>query len=106
MTANTLHPGVVRTGFGKNSGGILGGVVKVGISAAGMFFISPEKGAETSIYLATSPAVEGVTGAYFAACRETPSSAASHDRDAAARLWDVSERLCGIGAASPSTPVA
>jgi NAD(P)-dependent dehydrogenase (short-subunit alcohol dehydrogenase family) len=96
VTANTLHPGVVRTGFGKNSGGLLGNVVRVGISAVGVFFTSPDKGAETSIYLATSPEVEGVTGKYFVSCRETASSAASHDREAASRLWEISEQLCGI----------
>ena len=103
VTANALHPGVVRTGFGKNSGGLLGNVVKVGISGVGLFFSSPEKGAETSIYLATSPEVEGVTGKYFARSRETPSSADSHDREAARLLWQVSEQLCGITATAAAT---
>jgi NAD(P)-dependent dehydrogenase (short-subunit alcohol dehydrogenase family) len=100
VTANALHPGVVRTGFGKNSGGLLGNVVRVGISGVGLFFMSPEKGAETSIYLATSPEVEGVTGKYFVRSREASSSAASHDREAARRLWEVSEQLCGIAPAA------
>jgi NAD(P)-dependent dehydrogenase (short-subunit alcohol dehydrogenase family) len=96
VTSNALHPGVVRTGFGKNSSGLLGNVVRVGMSAVGVFFMSPEQGAETSIYLAASPDVEGVTGKYFERSRETLSSPLSHDRDAARRLWEVSERLCGI----------
>jgi NAD(P)-dependent dehydrogenase (short-subunit alcohol dehydrogenase family) len=100
VTVNALHPGVVRTGFGKNSSGLLGGIVRVGISAVGVFFTSPDKGAETSIYLATSPEVEGVTGKYFVRSREAESSPASHDRDAARRLWEVSEQMCGLSSAA------
>jgi hypothetical protein len=65
-----------------------------------MFFTSPVKGAETSIHLATSPQVEGVTGRYFIRCRETPSSDASHDRESQRRLWEVSEKMCGITSAA------
>ncbi len=100
VTANALHPGVVRTGFGKNSGGLLGSIVKVGISVVGVFFTIPEKGAETTIHLAASPDVEGVTGKYFVRSREAESSPASHDRDAARRLREVSEQMCGITAAA------
>lgn len=99
VTTNCLHPGVVRTGFGKNSGGVLGGVVGGVMRVAGMFFIGPEKGAATSIHLASSPDLEGVTGKYFADCKERPSSAISHDREAAQRLWDISEQMVGISAA-------
>jgi NAD(P)-dependent dehydrogenase (short-subunit alcohol dehydrogenase family) len=103
VTANALHPGVVRTGFGKNSGGLLGNIVKVGISGVGLFFIGPDKGAETSVYLASSPEVEGVTGKYFARSREAPSSDASHDREAARRLWEISEQLCGLARPAAAT---
>jgi hypothetical protein len=57
------------------------------------FLLTPEKGARTSIYLASSPAVEGVTGKYFANRREQKSNAMSHDADAARRLWEVSDEL-------------
>ncbi len=54
---------------------------------------SPERGAETSVYLASSPAVEGVTGRYFIDCREAEPTAAALDADVAERLWEVSTRL-------------
>jgi len=86
VTANTLHPGVVATNFGLNQGGPLGLLMRLFRST----FISPEEGARTSIYLATSPEVEGVTGQYFVRCKAVPSSAASYDTAAAGRLWAVS----------------
>ncbi len=98
VTANCLHPGVVRTGFGKNNSDRYGRLFAAAVRAAGLFFVSPEKGAETSVYLASSPDVDGITGRYFARCRATPSNAASHDIDAAQRLWEISERMCGIAA--------
>lgn len=101
VTANCLHPGVVRTGFGKNSGGLLGTTVAAVIRGAGVFFVSPAKGAETSIYLASSPAVEGVTGKYFSRSAERQSSPASHDRDAAKRLWEMSEQMTGMAMTAP-----
>ena len=63
-----------------------------------MMGVSPEKGAEFSIYLATSPEVEGVTGKYFVKGKEVPSSEASYDRKAASRLWQVSAGLSGLPA--------
>jgi hypothetical protein len=54
---------------------------------------SPEKGSQTSVYLASSPDVEGVSGRYFADCGEKRSSAVSYDRDAQRRLWEISERI-------------
>lgn len=104
VTANCLHPGVVRTGFAKNNSGPLGTFVNGAARVAGMFFISPKKGAETSIYLASSPAVEGVTGKYFARSKETPSNAESHDREVARRLWEISERMCGVAATVSAAP--
>jgi NAD(P)-dependent dehydrogenase (short-subunit alcohol dehydrogenase family) len=104
VTANCLHPGVVRTGFAKNSTGLLGTIVSGGARVAGMFFISPEKGAETSVHLASSPAVEGVTGRYFARSKETPSNAESHDLEVARRLWEISERMCGIAPSAGAAP--
>jgi retinol dehydrogenase-14 len=58
--------------------------------------ITPEQGARTSIHLASSPVVEGVSGRYFEECREALSSDASYDRTAAATLWRVSEDLTGV----------
>ncbi|HSP20098.1 MAG TPA: SDR family oxidoreductase [Myxococcaceae bacterium] len=96
VTANTMHPGFVRTGFGRNNAGMLGTVVKWGQA----FARTPEKGAETLVYLATSPDVEGVSGKYFHDMRERRSSRASQDMEAARRLWDVSAQLVGPAAAA------
>lgn len=102
VTANCLHPGVVRTGFGKNNTGLLGYAFAGIMHGVSLFFISPEEGAKTSVHLASSPDVERVTGKYFARSREAPSSPASHDADAAQKLWRMSEELTGIAAASPA----
>ena len=92
VTANTLHPGAVGTGLGRNNGRfaiVLSRLLRP-------LLRTPERGAETSIYLAASPKVEGVNGKYFADCRETASSPASLDPADARRLWDVSARLTGL----------
>lgn len=86
VTANTLTPGIVATNFPRNSGRLIGLAVRLFRFA----FLSPEEGAQTSIYLATSPEVEGVSGKYFAKCKAVPSSPASYDTVAAQRLWQVS----------------
>jgi hypothetical protein len=91
VTANTLHPGVVATNFGKNNGGL----IRIAMSVFHLFAISPERGAQTSIYLATSPEVEGVTGEYFKDRKRVRSSALSYDETVARRLWDVSSELVG-----------
>jgi NAD(P)-dependent dehydrogenase (short-subunit alcohol dehydrogenase family) len=92
VTANSLHPGFVRSEFGR--GGDLGGVYGWGIKyLAGPFAISPEKGARTTIYLASSPEVDSVTGGYFYKCRPAVPSRVAQDDGAARRLWDVSEQL-------------
>jgi retinol dehydrogenase-14 len=92
VTANCLHPGVIKSGFGKNDRGL----TRLGLTLAGPFLDSPEKGAETMIYLASSSEVEGVTGKYFYRCRETQAPPASHDRLLATSLWEVSEKLTGV----------
>jgi retinol dehydrogenase 12 len=92
VTANSLHPGVVRTGFGRGDGGLLAWGVKI----AGAFFLSPEQGAATSIYLASSPEVAGVTGKYFAKSREKSPSRRAQDDDTAHKLWDASTKLTGL----------
>src|SRR5208282_876977 len=94
VTANCLHPGFVATRFGDQSGGVISRFVGL----AKLFAISPEKGAETIIYLATSTAVTETTGEYFYKCRPiTPSQAARDDR-AALLLWERSAALAGLHA--------
>lgn len=92
ITANCLHPGFVVSRFGESSGGLTSRV----IAAAKVLAISPEKGARTIIYLASSPEVSSVSGAYFYKCRQKAPSAAAQDDVAAARLWAESARLAGI----------
>ncbi len=91
VTANAVHPGTVATGFARD------GDVRVPFSwlvvLAKPFLRSPEKGAETSIYLASSPEVEGVTGKYFVDSHEAEPTAIALDAAAARRLWDISEEL-------------
>jgi len=90
VTANCLHPGFVRTSFGDNNRGFWG----IGIRLGKLFAaVSVPRGAETLVYLASAPEVEGITGKYFDKCRERePNAAARNDADAE-RLWKESERL-------------
>ncbi len=92
VTANCLHPGGVRTKILRNVRGPLGVAIKFGT----YLMISPRSGAKTSVYLASSPEVEGVSGKYFVKCREIASSERSHDEADAKRLWDVSMELAGM----------
>jgi len=93
ITANALHPGAVRTGFGKDLSGIAGLVFK----RFDFLMRSPEKGAETVIWLASSAEPEQLTGKYFCDRRELRSSRVSHDRDVAKRLWEASAQMTGLG---------
>ncbi len=90
VTATVLHPGFVATGFGHNNGGLMRTGMNVVQKIAAK---KPEQGAATSIYLASSPEVEGVTGKYFSDKKETGSSAASYDVKAQQRLWELSEQM-------------
>ena len=90
VTANALHPGLVNTGFGKNNPGLLMKIMGVVIPLVAR---SPEKGAATSIYLASSPEVEGISGKYFVDCKETQPAPQAADRTVARRLWDVSAEM-------------
>lgn len=93
VTVNCLHPGTVATGFARDGDTSL---LSIGVLIARPFMISAKKGAETSIYLASSPEVAGVTGKYFVRCKQRLPSRVARDPEAARRLWDVSERLAGL----------
>jgi NAD(P)-dependent dehydrogenase (short-subunit alcohol dehydrogenase family) len=92
VTANCLHPGVVATDLARHAPGWLKPLVKV----ANLFFVSPEKGARTQVYLAGSPEVEGATGRYFINRKAKETAPITHDRELARRLWDISSELCGL----------
>jgi NAD(P)-dependent dehydrogenase (short-subunit alcohol dehydrogenase family) len=91
VTANCLHPGAVASGFGQNDEGLF----NLAFRLVKPLLLSEERGARTSIYLATSPEVATTTGQYFARCKPKRSSKASYDVEAQRRLWDVSEELVG-----------
>ena len=90
VTATVLHPGAVRTGFAAEDPSPMW---KVFLPLMRLFLKAPAKGAATSIYLASSPEVEGVTGTYFANSKPKYSSKASYDEAATARLWQISVDL-------------
>lgn len=94
VTANCLHPGFVATRFGNESGGLLAVVTRL----AKLFAISPATGAETIIYLASSPDVARVTGQYFYRSQPISPSPAAMDDQAALVLWERSAALAGIRA--------
>jgi len=94
ITANCLHPGVVGTNLGSGVSGIFGFMVR----ALTPLMKSPQKGAETSIYLASSPEVEGLSGRYFVKKAEARSSDVSYDERLARRLWEVSTELTKLPA--------
>ena len=91
VTANCLHPGFVATNIGQNGVGSVGrSIVKLIFSRLG---ISPEEGAKTSIYLASSPEIEGVTGKYFIKSIPVRSAPISYDETLQRQLWEVSAKL-------------
>jgi retinol dehydrogenase 12 len=94
VTANSLHPGTVRTGYGAD--GDARGFLSFGLKVAGPFFLSPAKGARTSVYLASSAEVDGVSGQYFVKCKPRTPRTWARDPEAARRLWRVSEELVGL----------
>lgn len=100
VTANALHPGFVASNFGRTNNRE-STLQRVGLRMSQIMAVSEEKGAATSIYLATSPEVEGVTGKYFQNCKPKNSSKASYSRADQSRLWQVSEQLLQIHAVVP-----
>lgn len=91
VTVNALHPGFVASNFGRD--GDTGLLMSVGIRIARPFAISAAKGARTSIYLASSPEVEGVTRKYFSKCKPASISKTAQDDHAGRRLWEATEKL-------------
>lgn len=93
VTANALHPGFVRTGLGtKHIPTILAPIVWLGFLGG----MNPGQGAHTSLLLASSPKLEGVTAKYYSVGREVRSSRRSYDKAAAEQLWYLSEQLTGF----------
>jgi NAD(P)-dependent dehydrogenase (short-subunit alcohol dehydrogenase family) len=91
VTANSLHPGTVATGYARD--GDASGFLAFGVKVIKPFIRTPEQGARTSVYLASSPEVAGVTGRYFVSCRPRTPSVAARDEDAAGLLWSISEEM-------------
>src|SRR5256886_14074808 len=85
-----FRSGFTATGFGKNNGKVMAALVSI---VAPLVARSPAKGAETSIYLASSPGVEGMTGKYFYDSHVTPTAPQATDMAVARKLWDVSTEM-------------
>jgi NAD(P)-dependent dehydrogenase (short-subunit alcohol dehydrogenase family) len=91
VTANSLHPGAVGTRLGTNHG-----IGRIAMKVLRPFFLTPAKGARTSIWAATAPELDGVSGGYFAKCREATRSSQARDAALAAALWKASSELVGL----------
>jgi NAD(P)-dependent dehydrogenase (short-subunit alcohol dehydrogenase family) len=92
VTANCLHPGVIRTGIAMNNGGI----VALAMRVRGLFTPGPAAGARTSIFLATSPEIANTTGAYFENCRPKRSARLSYDTNLQEKLRASCAQLTGV----------
>jgi retinol dehydrogenase 14 len=101
VTANFLHPGVIRTDLGSHG---MNPVLRAIGKFVRLFMASPETGARTSIYLASSPDVEGITGKYFGKSKQQMANPISYDQETAKRLWKICEDLTGVSV--PSKPVS
>ncbi len=91
VTVNAVHPGAVRTRWGDEAGAL-----GIGIRIARPFMLSPEKGAQTPIFVATSPEVEGITGKYWSKKKEKEPSKEADDENEARLLWAISAKLTGV----------
>ena len=98
VTANCLHPGVVRTRIGRNAPLL----IKLFFLVMKPLLLSPAKGAATTVYLATSPEVERVSGKYFVKQVPQPTAARTYTEQTARRLWEISEKLTDLTAADPT----
>ncbi len=92
VTTNALHPGAVATNFGSDGKGLVAWLFKT----FRWSLLSAEKGAETSIWLATSPQVEGVTGQYFSKKKAIRAKTIAYSKEALKRLWELSEQMTGL----------
>jgi NAD(P)-dependent dehydrogenase (short-subunit alcohol dehydrogenase family) len=96
VTANCFHPGLVATGFNRNNGLLM----DLGMTILRPVSRSPEKGAETLVWLATSPDVANVSGGYFSDQEQRSSSPEAQDTETARRLWEISEWQCAVSGRS------
>jgi NAD(P)-dependent dehydrogenase (short-subunit alcohol dehydrogenase family) len=94
IAANCFHPGVIRTGFGKNDGAL----ARIGLTLAGPFLRSPESGASSLVWLALDPAAGELRGEYVEKRRPVAPSAQAQDDRLASELWERSEALVGVAA--------
>ena len=93
VTANSLHPGAIKTELSRHMGGTLESML---MSFMFLFFKTPTEGAQTNIYLAVSEEVEGVSGLYFADCKVKQPSSGAEDDEAAKKLWEISAKSVGL----------
>ena len=96
VTANCFHPGLVATGFNRNNGWLM----DLGMTILEPVSRRPQKGAETLVWLATSPDVANVSGAYFFDRQQRLPSPKAQDTEIARRLWEISERQCAVSGRS------
>ncbi len=99
VTVNALHPGFVATGFAKNNGKVIAALVSI---FSPLVARSPAKGAETSIYLASSPSVEGITGKYFYDSHVIPAAPQATDMVVARKLWEMSAEMVHLADGLPA----
>lgn len=96
ITVSCFHPGLVASGFNRNNGLLM----SVAMTVIKPFSRSPEKGAETLVWLADSPDASDADGGYFVDCRRAEPTAEARDDEAARRLWELSERQTGLATAA------
>ena len=96
ITVNALHPGVLSSNLGMNNRGIVRFILHLIKPLFNVILTSPEKGAQTMIYLATSLEVEGITGEFFIDKKAVESYKSFYDKDATSRLWQLSVELTGL----------
>jgi NAD(P)-dependent dehydrogenase (short-subunit alcohol dehydrogenase family) len=89
VTSNSLHPGVVATGFARNEGGIIAKIT----GFFSFMLTTPDDGARTTVHLASSPSVATTTGLYFKDCKPKTPLTRARDAEVARRLWDISEAI-------------
>lgn len=92
VTANCVHPGTVNTGFGRDGSALL----RFGLGLGRRFLLPASQGADTVVYLASSPDVEGATGGYYVKRRRRAPSPAASDPAIAKRLWEISAELTSL----------